>query len=306
MLEIARYLDSANAPLWGLRRSLIINFSAALALLASLGLIAWRFRAYLAGQRLERQLAIARQVQEDLLPAGRPIAESFDIAASCQPASQVGGDLYDTFPTPAGGHALVLGDVSGKGVPAALLMGVLHGAVRSSSWTDSVSAHLEATRRLNQLLCEHASRERFASLFWGYFEPRTGRFHYVNAGHCPPVVVRADGLEPVTLDEGGPVLGLLPGVDFRQGSIALEPGDTLILYSDGVVETAAAGGDMFGEERLAEALAGAARLDAGEVRDSILDRLAAFAPGSELADDRTLLVARYTGAAEFALAPRAA
>jgi hypothetical protein len=306
MLEIARFLDGTSAPLWSLRRSLIINSSAALALLVSLALMARRFRAYVAGQRLEQQLAIARQVQEDLLPANRPAARSFDLAAHNAPAAQVGGDFYDTFPTDNLGHAFVLGDVSGKGIPAALLMGVLHGAVRSSSWTESPQQHVEATRRLNRLLCEHASHERFATMFWAYYDAPSGLLHYVNAGHCPPLLLRDGATRVSTLDEGGPVLGLLPGAGYRQGSVALEPGDTLVLYSDGIIETAAPDGDLFGAERLADVLENASGLDAAAIRDRILDHLAAFAPVAEPDDDRTLLVVRHTGAAASALVPCAA
>jgi len=153
----------------------------------SLAAVAVRFRAYIAGKQLEQQLDVARRVQQDLLPPASQTGQSFRMAAVCLPAEHVGGDFYDTFHVNHEDSAFILGDVSGKGIPAALLMGVIHGAVRSSRWSECPEQHVEATRQVNRLLYEHASGERFASMFWSYFDSRTELLHYINAGHCSPM-----------------------------------------------------------------------------------------------------------------------
>jgi hypothetical protein len=295
MIEIGAPLESAATALWPIRRVLLINIAAGIVMLVSLGIGALHFRSYLAGKKLEEELALARQVQRDLLPGPHQSNREFQISAECLPADGVSGDFYDSFTIEGGRRTFVLGDVAGKGVPAALLMGVLHGAVRSSAWTQSASQHVGATARINRLLCEHASKERFASMFWAYFDPQTGLLHYVNAGHCPPLLFRAGGLDPQRLHQGGPVLGLLPAAKFEQAAVPLEPGDTLVLYSDGIVETLNAAYEQFGEERLIAAAEHAIRYSAPEIRNRILGELGTFAGSAEAEDDRTLVVIRYLG-----------
>ena len=293
MVEIAYYVRSADSTFWPLRRSLLINCSAALALLVSLAVMALRFRSYIEGKQFERQLAIARQVQRNLLPATSQPRDDFELAAECVPAAGVWGDFYDVFSVNGDGQAFVLGDVSGKGIPAALLMGVIHGAVRSSVWTGSARQHEEATGRINRLLYEHASPERFASMFWAYFDPRSQLLRFVNAGQHAPLLFRG-GVHGVSgairLSDGGPVLGLLPSARYQQDEVRIEPGDTLVMYSDGIVEAANAGGAEFGEERLAAVIGGCLDRTAREIRDHVLSSVRAFADGVEPADDLTLVV----------------
>ena len=161
----------------------------------------------------------------------------------------MGGDLYDVFDTDDGEVAMVLGDVSGKGLPAALLMGVVQGAVRASVGTGAASNHEDAAERLNHLLCMKTARERFVSLFWCYFDRENGSLRYINAGHLPPLLVRrdAEGSRVIRLDEGGPVLGLLPGVRYQQAVVAVKQGDLLVVFSDGILEAANAADEDFGE-----------------------------------------------------------
>jgi len=300
MVEIAYLVRNADTALWPLRRNLMINCSAALALLVALAAMALRFRSYMEGKQLERQLAIARQVQQDLLPAARKPAKEFDLAAECIPAAGVGGDFYDVFSVNGDGEAFVLGDVSGKGMPAALLMGVIHGAVRSSAWTGSARQHEEATRRINRLLCEHASQERYASMFWSYFDRRSQLLRFVNAGHHAPLLFRGGeqgDSGAIRLSAGGPVMGLLANARYAQDEVRIEPGDTLVMYSDGIVEAPNGDGEEFGEERLA-AIASANRDRAAEdLRDAVLASVRAFTGGAEPADDLTLLVVRFKNAA---------
>lgn len=279
--------------IWSLNRDLIINAAGVLALLASLGGMGL---SYVNGKRVELQLEIAREVQLDMLPSAQPAAEQFELAADWRTAELVGGDFFDVFGVSRSGCAFVIGDVSGKDIPAALLTGVLHGAVRSSTWTHSAADHEEASLCINRLLYERASRERFASMFWSYFDEETQLLHYVNAGHCPPLLFRSGTSEPVRLTKGGPVLGLLPGAQYEQGVERLEPGDLVVLYSDGVVETANAEGDEFGEGRLVEATERAIRGTSLQIRDSILGYLDGFSAKCRLVDDQTLLVVRFQGA----------
>lgn len=299
IIEVAMRVEMGEVP-WTLRRNLIINVSAALALLASLTALGLRFRSYWRAKQLEDQLKIARHVQEDLFPSRNEAPEGFQMAAECTSASLLGGDFYDVFAVNGAGTAFVLGDVSGKGIPAALLMGVIHGAVRASDWTGSAQEHEQATGRINKLLCQHAAKERYASMFWSYFDPRTQMLHYINAGHFPPLLFRAADAahsEPLRLSEGGPVLGLLPNARYRQGAVRLEPGDLLVCYSDGVIEAGDAEGEPFGEQRLVSAVQDCLHCDAKGIRDKILARLEAHAGGYALEDDRTLLVLRYKGRA---------
>lgn len=310
MLELAMPLDGANTVFWPLRQNLIINCSAALALLAALVVIGLRFRGYMQGKQLEQQLDLARSVQQDLLPEGQLRIPDVQLAAECIPAWGVGGDFYDVFPVSdgesGGGVGLVLGDVSGKGMPAALLMGVIHGAVRSSSWAESSWQHEDASARLNSLLCERTSGARFASMFWAYYHPSSETLHYINAGHCPPLVVqtRQGRTQVRALEGGGPVLGLLPGVYYQQSTEALKAGDSLILYSDGVVEAANAAGEQFGEDRLRQVVEDCAAGDMNNLRDRILQAVRSFTRTRQFDDDLTLLAVQFgTGSAAAGFHP---
>ncbi len=296
-LEIGASLEGAGAPLWPLKRNLIINSSAALVLLISITVIALCLRSYVAGRQLEHEVQIARSVQHDLLPSSNRASDGFKIAADWMPAARVSGDFYDTFTMRANQPAFVLGDVSGKGVPAALLMGVIHGAVRASCWTESPLQHQESTRQMNRLLYERAATERFASMFWSYFDPESEHLKYVNAGHCPPLLLKAAQRNTILrLSIGGPVLGLIPDARFQQGSVRLEPGDVLVLYSDGIVEAANSADEEFGEERLGAVLRRCSQIGAEKVRDRILASVEAFTGQAVPQDDRTLLVVVYSGA----------
>lgn len=250
-VEVATPLSAADkATLWPIRRNLVINLASAL-LLLTVGLTGWGFRSYVRGKQLEQQVEIAWQVQANLLPGNTQPVRGVEVAVEYQPAQEVGGDFYDTFDT-GQGLALVIGDVSGKGISAALLMGVIHGAVRSSAWTDSRTSHKRETAELNRLLCERLSGDRFASMFWSYCDADHSAVHYVNAGHCAPILigVRNGKAEIQRLDVGGPVLGLLSAAAYTQLRAEIQSGDVMVLYSDGLVEAMNASGEEFGETRL--------------------------------------------------------
>ena len=293
IVEIAAYMNGAG-NLWPLQRNLLINSSAALALLGSLVMMRIRFKAYLAGQYLATQLETARRVQQDLLPSARQSNDAFETAGTCAPASELNGDFYDVFTVRGTGTAVAVGDVAGKGVPAAMLASVMQGAIRSSNWAGTGRRHVECTRQLNQLLCERASCERYASMFWGYFLPESNVFRYVNAGHLPPLLF--SGQATYRLTSGGPVLGLLPGARFEQGERAFEPGDLMVLYSDGILEAANEADEQFGEDRVAEVVRAHRDQSTEEIRNQILTAVARFTGNAAAADDQTLLVIRKSAA----------
>ena len=296
VVEIAAYMHGAG-NLWPLQRNLLINSSAALALLGSLVMMRIRFKAYVAGQYLSRQMEHARQVQQDLLPSPLQSSNGFEISGACAPASELNGDFYDVFQVRGTGTAFVVGDVAGKGVPAAMLAGVMQGAVRSSNWAGSGRRHVEATRQINQLLCERASCERYASMFWGHFAPESNAFRYVNAGHLPPMLFSAAQPGEVhQLTSGGPVLGLLAGARYEQGERAFEAGDLLVLYSDGILEAANGADEQFGEERVQAVVRANFARPAEEIRNQILAAVREFTGDVEAADDQTLLVIRKSAA----------
>jgi serine phosphatase RsbU (regulator of sigma subunit) len=298
LLEIAMSMKEVNAQFWPIRRNLIIDCTAAIALLISTLIAGLRFRSYVRAQELERQLQLARQVQQALLPTSHKISERVDVSAICVPAWQVGGDFYDTFSVNEDDLALVLGDVSGKGVPAALLAGLVHGAIRSSNWVASPAHHEQALLDLNQLLLERASGERYVTMFSCYYDHAERALHYLNAGHCPPLLVRktANGFELKQLEEGGTVIGLIAGARYQQATVPIEPGDLLIVFSDGIVESANPRDDEFGEERLAEIVKENFTKGVEEIRARVLRSVEQFASGVPPADDLTLLVVRFEAA----------
>jgi hypothetical protein len=295
-LEIAMPLDSVVHPVfWPILLNLIINCAVALALIATVVLAGLGFRSYDRGKHLEEQLEIARQVQCELLPS---LGESFtgvQLATEYRPAGQVGGDFYDVFRVQNSAIALVMGDVSGKGVPAALLMGVIHGVVRAGWWSESASHHERESGQLNRFLCERSSGDRFASMFWCYYDPIARLLRYVNCGHCPPLLARNKNGELAVdrLEAGGPVLGMLPAADYEQTSLELSPGDLLVMYSDGLVEATNSRGEEYGEKRLRDLLTNSAEKSPAEIRQVILASLEDFSATLLLRDDLTFVVVQF-------------
>jgi serine phosphatase RsbU (regulator of sigma subunit) len=296
LLEMALPLKDADPTvLTPIRRNLFINLVAALSLLATVLLARIGLQSYLRGLRLEEQVEIARQVQSRLLPEPGLELPGCQIATEYKPSEQVGGDFYDVFPLASNGFGAVIGDVSGKGLPAALLMGVIHGAVRTAAWWSAAGEHEDESRRLNRLLCEHASDSRFASMFWCVYDPALRSLRYVNAGHCPPFLIGGGGAtgEFVRLRDGGPVFGLLPQATYAATTVEVAPGDLLILYSDGLVEAASAAGAEYGEDRLAELLRRHSGQTPAEIREAILESLKAFSPAGPAQDDLTFVLLRF-------------
>jgi serine phosphatase RsbU (regulator of sigma subunit) len=293
--EVALYVEGAAGVFWPLRRALAISLAASIALLAAMVALAVQFRRYVQAKQAEEQLAIARRVQQDLLPLECSGCEGIEFAVKFLPFSEVGGDYYDVFRVSDGEVALVLGDVAGKGLPAALLMGVVHGAVRGASTGGTGADHAELAEHLNEILCSRIAGNRYVTLFWGSVDTSGHTLRYVNAGHVPPLLVRrtADGgVEVERLETGGPVVGLLPGASFRAGETRFGDGDLLVAFSDGLSETTNANDEEFGSERVSDAVAAHFDRPTEEVVARVLESAAAFRGSEPLQDDLCLLVVR--------------
>ena len=295
-VEIALYWNSALENFSRLRTREVISSLAALALVGTAIVLWLRFPHYVHGMQLKQQAELAQSVQAELLLAPASVFQNLTFAAACVPAWQVGGDFYDVFSGDHGRVAIAIGDVSGNGLPASVLAGVLVGAIRTSGWLAGSAEHEASSRQLNELLCARTSLDRFATLFWSYYEPGEKVLRYVNAGHPYPILLRRSGGgrgAVQRLEEGGPVLGLLAAAEYRQGTAPICPGDLLVFYSDGVTEAPNTSEEQFGEERLLAAIEDCGQKSAAEIRDELLRRVRSFIGEKELQDDLTLVVVRF-------------
>jgi sigma-B regulation protein RsbU (phosphoserine phosphatase) len=238
---------------------------------------------------MERDLEQAAIIQRGLLPEAPPRLPAVSLAGHNASCRTVGGDYYDFLPYADGRVGLVLGDVSGKGIPAAILMASLQARVHLLAEEPANLAQMMG--RLNRILAGHCPSNRFVSLFFCILDPASGAIDYCNAGHNPPLLLRRSG-QVERLTGSGPVLGILPDVPFTQRSAMMDPGDLLLLFSDGVTEAVNPSTEEFGEERLVRELIASGDADPRDVIDRILLALGAWAAGAPPADDVTLLAAR--------------
>ena len=238
-------------------------------------------------RRMEEDMRMAAEIQTGLLPRGAPDIPGYELNGINQPCRTVGGDYYD-FATEGGSVFIALGDVSGKGTGAALLMTVLRAAVRGHWMEDSLA---DAVAHINRTVCQNVPSNKFVTFFVARLDPASGKITYVNAGHNPPLLVRKDG-EVELLTEGGIVLGLFEGLSYDAGSVEMRPGDTLLAYSDGVTETWSPEGDEFGEDKLTALVVERRDLDAQALQDAIFREIESFEAGAGATDDRTLVVLR--------------
>jgi sigma-B regulation protein RsbU (phosphoserine phosphatase) len=238
-------------------------------------------------ERLNRELEIAREVQERLFPQTCPAVPGLDYAGYCRPALGVGGDYYDFLELPAGRFGFAIGDVSGKGIPAALLMACLQASLRGQTIGGSTDLACLMSD-LNRLIYNATPANRYATFFYAQYEPATRTLAYVNGGHNPPMLLR--GSEVIRLEEGGPVIGLFKPSKYSQASIALEPGDVLTLFTDGISESMNAADDEWGEDNLLEAIRRCRRLCAGDMLVELMREADAFAAGAPQHDDMTVMV----------------
>ncbi|HWS89977.1 MAG TPA: SpoIIE family protein phosphatase [Pyrinomonadaceae bacterium] len=246
-------------------------------------------------ERLRRELLMAAEVQRRLFPESPPASDSVELAGYCQPARKIGGDYYDFFDFGGGQTGLVVADVAGKGISAALLVSTLHAALhaRIADGRPGASHERELSElvsTLNRLLCQSTGPASYVTFFYAQFDARTGSLGYINAGHNPPLLVRRDGETDEKLDLGGPVLGIFEGLRFEQGTVPLRPGDVLVGYTDGVVEALDARGEEFGERRLRDCVASLSGLTAEEICERVVRRLDEWCDGTPQHDDLTLVV----------------
>jgi serine phosphatase RsbU (regulator of sigma subunit) len=236
-------------------------------------------------RRLEEDMRMAAEIQRGLLPDQAPSVPGYGLVGMNQPCRTVGGDYYD-FVVEEGKLLMALGDVSGKGTGAALLMTVLRAAVRGH-WTDHSLS--DAVGRINRTVFQNVPANKYVTFFLAALDPPTGSVRFVNAGHNPPLLIRADGsLE--TLQAGGMVLGMFDSVPYSEGLTELRKGDTLLVFSDGVTETWNADDLEFGEDGLAKVATRGRALEAPALLGEILSELDRFAAGAKATDDRTLIV----------------
>ncbi len=237
------------------------------------------------------ELQQAAEIQRRFLPESAPSMPGVDLAGYNAPCRTVGGDYYDFLLYPDGKVAVVIGDVAGKGMPAALMMTCLQSKVHAI--TETACGPATAVTRLNRSLAATCPGNRFVTLFFCVLDPQSGELIYCNAGHNPPLLIRKDG-EVLRLESGGPVLGLLPELSFEEDRCCLEAGEVLLLYSDGVTEATAPDGEEFGEDRLIEILKQHAHDSADAIMDAVHDAVESWYAGSPVADDITVVVARRT------------
>jgi serine phosphatase RsbU (regulator of sigma subunit) len=238
---------------------------------------------------MQRDLTQAAEIQRRMLPDEAPQVPGADLAGFNAACRTVGGDYYDFFPYASSRVGLALGDVSGKGMPASLMMMALHARVQVLAEDPGDLAWFMT--RLNKATCAKCPSNRFITFFFSVLDAATGELAFANAGHNPPIVVRASG-ESQMLEGGGPVLGILPAAPYGELRERLGPGDMLVLYSDGVTEANNANFDEFGEERFIEVLKQHRHQPAAAIVAAVTNALAEFAAGAPQADDITLVVAK--------------
>ena len=238
-------------------------------------------------QKLERDLALARSIQRGLLPEHPPTLEGFEIVVSHKPSQMVGGDYYDFISLSPESLLLVIADVEGKGVASALVMANLQATLRA------LVVHLHSLERIvasvNDMILADTRAQKYMSMFVGLLDQRNRTFHYINAGHVPPGVVRANG-EHVFLREGGMVVGIFPGVVYERGYLKLEPGDVFVGCTDGITEAMDVQANEYGLERLVETISRERNSPAEHIVETVLSEVDRFSRGGPHEDDRIIMV----------------
>jgi sigma-B regulation protein RsbU (phosphoserine phosphatase) len=248
-------------------------------------------------QRMERDLAVARQIQRSLLPEHPPIIPGYDVAVLNEPCYECGGDYYDFLNFGPQTLLVVIADVEGKGVGSALVMSNLQATLRA------LVMHLHSLEvlmlSLNEMIYNDTKSEKFLSCFLGLIDTRRNGLHFINAGHCPPIVVRAQDGTFEELSTGGTVVGLFPDSEYQRGSVQLEPGDILVCCTDGITEACNVNEDEFGTEGLAKCVAMHRTKPAQQIVDAVLAEVTAFARGGPHQDDKVLMLVKVTGPGQW-------
>ena len=305
-LKLVRYLDKADMPnvekrigvlyLDSRERGALLSRAARAALetLATEAAVAIEnarlYRETLEKARMEQELRIAAEIQQALLPEPRRKGEFFEAVGQSVPCRSIGGDFFDYVDLPNGAFGFAVGDVAGKGAPAALLTAVLQGVFASQA--SSGSSPSETLSRVNIALIRRAIESRFATALYAVIGSK-GELTYCNAGHNPPMVFGKDGVQ--RLEKGGLILGLFEHATFEEGTATLDPGDLLVAFSDGVTEALSTEGEEYGEQRLLDCVQANRDKSVAELLDSIFASVREFTAGAVQSDDVTALVLRYDG-----------
>jgi serine phosphatase RsbU (regulator of sigma subunit) len=249
------------------------------------------YREKLEKAKMEQEMRIAAEIQQSLLPKPRASMGFVEAAAASLPCRSIGGDFFDYLDEPGTSFGFTLGDVAGKGPPAALMSALMQGMFASEAqYADGPAS---AVTHMNRALCRRGLESRFVTLMFGIVTA-DGALSYCNAGHNPPLVVGRSGLR--RLEEGGPVVGLLEFAPYGQGQITLDAGDTIVVFSDGVSEALDSAGEEFGDARLQEVAEAAMGRSAQTLVDGIIAAVRDFTKGAPQSDDITVMVIRYLGA----------
>jgi sigma-B regulation protein RsbU (phosphoserine phosphatase) len=246
-------------------------------------------------QRLEQEIDIARGIQQALLPRNFPDNPNFAVTGINFPCLAVGGDYFDVFPLSEGRTAFLIADVSGKGLGAAIVTTMLQGALSAMTLgTDPARVF----NHVNRFLCDHSEVGRYATVFFGILD-QDGHLEFINAGHPSPFLIRR-GVAEEAFTEGSYPVGLVPEAEYTAACLKLEPGDTLVLFSDGVTEAMDPDEQLFGVPRLKKVLTGQMECPLEQLQKCVLESVENFARGAHQADDLTLLIVRYRATAASA------
>ena len=242
---------------------------------------------------LENELDVASRMQQSILPTEFPEFPDYQVFASMEPARDVGGDFFDVLRLPDGRIGLVVADVSGKGVPAALFMMSICTLIKGAAVSHSDPS--EILRQANHLLCENNDALMFVTVFLAVFDPASDELVYVNGGHNPPIIFHAAGTSTLLPLTGGVALGVAPDLPYDKRVMILSPGDTLVLYTDGVTEAENNASEQFGIDRLREVFAGLPPRDAHDITTAVFQAVKSFADDAPQFDDITCLTLHRCG-----------
>ncbi|MCX7816837.1 MAG: SpoIIE family protein phosphatase [Syntrophales bacterium] len=239
-------------------------------------------------EKLQKELEIARNLQQRLLPHYAPSIRGLEIAAHNIPAQEVGGDFYDFIPVDINSWGFVIADVSGKGMPAAIFMGLSRTIIRAS--TTGCRSLAAAIKQANELICRDSTSGMFVTLFYAVYDEDNRRLRYVNAGHIPPFLLRSSSGEIVTLNARGIALGVIHGIDLQEEEIYLEKGDVIVCFTDGVTDAINEQNEPFGSQRLVEIVEANINADANTIVKVIESAVLEFVGHHRQFDDITLMV----------------
>jgi len=243
-------------------------------------------------ERTEYEMETARGIQQSFLPESPPRIEGFELAALNLPARQVGGDFYDFIPVSENEWGIIIADVSGKGVPAALFMALSRTLVRANV-ADNTTAS-QAMQKANSLISQEAKMGMFVTLFYAVLNPEKRRLQYVNAGHNPPFVVKKSSGDVILLRASGIAMGVMDDVLLEEREIELDSNDIVVFYTDGITEAINGTGEQFGEKRLIETINKNADLSVKDLMGRVKDEVFTFAQGQPQHDDFTLVLLKAT------------